>query len=65
MALCAVDQTLRGARCLELDSRTAKRLVGILMRASGASGMVGGQMMDLEGEGSIGPGRPHALMTAG
>jgi geranylgeranyl pyrophosphate synthase len=52
MVPLAVDQTLRAARDLELDSRAAKRLVGILMNASGANGMVGGQLMDLAGEGS-------------
>src|SRR5205823_2354450 len=46
----AVGQTLRGARALALDDRAAKRLVGILMYASGAAGMVGGQLMDLEAE---------------
>lgn len=52
MVPLAVDQTLRAARALHVDSGTAKRLVGILMQASGAGGMVGGQLMDLEGEGS-------------
>lgn len=52
MVPLAVDQTLRAARRLQLDSSTAKRLVGVLMQASGAGGMVGGQLMDLEGEGS-------------
>jgi geranylgeranyl pyrophosphate synthase len=52
MVPLAVDQTLRAARRLQLDSPTGKRLVGVLMQASGAGGMVGGQLMDLEGEGS-------------
>lgn len=52
MVPLAVEQTLRAARALHLDNRTAKRLVGTLMQASGAGGMVGGQLMDLEGEGS-------------
>lgn len=51
MVPLAVDQTVRGARRLGLDFAATKRLVGILMRASGAVGMVGGQLMDLEGEG--------------
>jgi geranylgeranyl pyrophosphate synthase len=50
MVPLAVRQTLRGAERLGLDDRTAGRLVGVLMHASGASGMVGGQLMDLEGE---------------
>jgi geranylgeranyl pyrophosphate synthase len=50
MVPLAVRQTLRGARHLGLDDATASRLVAILMQASGASGMVGGQLMDLEGE---------------
>jgi geranylgeranyl pyrophosphate synthase len=51
MVPIAVDLTLRAAARLDLDDATAKRLVAILMRASGASGMVGGQLLDLEGEG--------------
>lgn len=50
MVPLAVDQTMRAAQRLNLDARTAQRLVGVLMEASGASGMVGGQLMDLEGE---------------
>jgi geranylgeranyl pyrophosphate synthase len=50
MVPLAVRQTLRGAQRLGLDDRTASRLVGVLMHASGASGMVGGQLLDLEGE---------------
>ena len=50
MVPIAVQQTLRGAHALALDDQTASRLVGILMHASGASGMVGGQLLDLEGE---------------
>lgn len=50
MVPLAVRQTLHGARQLGLDERTSGRLVGLLMSASGASGMVGGQLMDLEGE---------------
>jgi geranylgeranyl pyrophosphate synthase len=50
MVPLAVKQTLRGARGLGLDQATEARLVNVLMRASGASGMVGGQLLDLEGE---------------
>lgn len=50
MVPLAVRQTLQGARQLGLDEKTGGRLVGVLMHASGASGMVGGQLMDLEGE---------------
>jgi geranylgeranyl pyrophosphate synthase len=51
MVPIAVDQTLRAARVLRLDAGTTKRLVSALMQASGATGMVGGQQMDLDGEG--------------
>ena len=51
MVPLAVEQTVRGARRLQLDAAAARRLVETLMQASGASGMVGGQLMDLEGEG--------------
>jgi geranylgeranyl pyrophosphate synthase len=50
MVPLAVQQTVLGARRLGLDAQTSHRLVSVLMRASGASGMVGGQLMDLEGE---------------
>lgn len=39
------------ARSLELDAATRRALVAELCRAGGAEGMVGGQLMDLEGEG--------------
>jgi geranylgeranyl pyrophosphate synthase len=39
------------ARSLELDRATRRALVTELCRAGGAEGMVGGQLMDLEGEG--------------
>ena len=51
MVPLAVQQTLRGARALALSPEAAGRLVGILMQASGAGGMVGGQLLDLQGEG--------------
>jgi geranylgeranyl pyrophosphate synthase len=47
----AVRQTLRGSAMLSLDDATSSRLVGILMEASGAAGMIGGQLLDLKGEG--------------
>ena len=50
MVPLAVRQTMRGARELGLDPADSNRLVGILMQASGASGMIGGQLLDLEGE---------------
>ena len=51
MVPLAVRQALRGSAMLCLDDATSNRLVGILMEASGASGMIGGQLLDLEGEG--------------
>jgi len=51
MVPIAVQQTLRGARALDLDESATRQLVSTLMRASGAAGMVGGQLMDLDGEG--------------
>jgi geranylgeranyl pyrophosphate synthase len=51
MVPLAVEQTVKGARDLSLGDSTTGRLVETLMRASGAAGMVGGQLMDLEGEG--------------
>ena len=50
MVPLAVALTLRGAEALGLQNGSSKRLVSVLMSASGASGMVGGQLMDLEGE---------------
>jgi geranylgeranyl diphosphate synthase, type II len=57
MVPLAVRQCLAGARSLRLDAATTTRLVRELMTASGASGMVGGQLLDLQGEG-------HALGIA-
>jgi geranylgeranyl pyrophosphate synthase len=51
-ARCAADS----ARRLGLDDDAVGAIVAELMRASGAGGMIGGQLLDLEGE-----GRPHAL----
>ena len=50
MVPLAVALTLRAAESLHLRNGASKRLVHVLMDASGASGMVGGQLMDLEGE---------------
>ena len=51
MVPLAVMETIRSARALGLDGKVTARLVGTLMRASGAAGMVGGQLLDLEAEG--------------
>jgi geranylgeranyl pyrophosphate synthase len=65
MVPIAVQQTVRGARALRLDRAAAKQLVATLMRASGAIGMVGGQLMDLEGEGrSLQVGELEAVHAA-
>jgi geranylgeranyl pyrophosphate synthase len=44
---CATD----AARALDLDDADTGAVVAELMRASGAGGMIGGQLLDLEGEG--------------
>jgi geranylgeranyl pyrophosphate synthase len=46
-ARCAAD----AARSLGLDDDAVASIVAELMRASGAGGMIGGQLLDLEGEG--------------
>ena len=46
-ARCAVD----AAHALGLDDDASAAIVVELMRASGAGGMIGGQLLDLEGEG--------------
>ncbi|MEO8622989.1 MAG: farnesyl diphosphate synthase [bacterium] len=51
-ALCAAQS----ARSLGLDATAVGAIVVELMQASGAGGMIGGQLLDLEGE-----GRPLAL----
>ncbi|HJQ21002.1 MAG TPA: farnesyl diphosphate synthase [Gemmatimonadaceae bacterium] len=51
MVPLAVSQVIRGARRMRLDEEPTRRLVRTLMRASGAEGMVGGQLKDLDGEG--------------
>ena len=50
MVPLAVTLTLRAAESLGLQNGASRKLVSVLMDASGASGMVGGQLMDLEGE---------------
>ena len=51
MVPLAVRCALAGTEALNLDDRAARRVVSELMRASGAGGMIGGQLLDLEGEG--------------
>jgi geranylgeranyl pyrophosphate synthase len=51
MVPLAVRCALAGTEALALDVRAARRIVSELMRASGAGGMIGGQLLDLEGEG--------------
>lgn len=45
--VCAAD----AARQLRLPDPVTRRIVTALMQASGAGGMIGGQLLDLEGEG--------------
>jgi geranylgeranyl pyrophosphate synthase len=47
----AVRAIIRGGENLGLEQRLIDRLVGALATASGASGMVGGQLLDLRAEG--------------
>jgi len=47
----AVKSIVRSGPLLGLDAGTVDRLVEILTEASGASGMVGGQLLDLRAEG--------------
>ena len=51
MVPLAAAAAFDAALALGLAPKTAGRVVGELMRASGANGMVGGQLLDLEGEG--------------
>jgi geranylgeranyl pyrophosphate synthase len=51
MVPLAVRCALYGAASLKLDDEQSRRIVSELMRASGAGGMIGGQLLDLEGEG--------------
>lgn len=56
MVPLAARAALLGARALGLSATIIQRLVSELMRASGAGGMIGGQLLDLHGE-----GRPLSL----
>ncbi|MEX0856380.1 MAG: polyprenyl synthetase family protein [Gemmatimonadota bacterium] len=47
----AARHALRAATALGLDTRTSRGIVSDLVRAAGAGGMVGGQGLDLLGEG--------------
>ncbi|HEY0969910.1 MAG TPA: farnesyl diphosphate synthase [Gemmatimonadales bacterium] len=51
MVPLAALEAFRAARALGLDEAGAAEVVRVLMHASGASGMIGGQLLDLEGEG--------------
>ncbi len=51
MVPLAVRCAVRGAGNLGLSSDTTARIVAALMQAAGAGGMIGGQLLDLEGEG--------------
>jgi geranylgeranyl pyrophosphate synthase len=63
----AVLQAWRGARSLGLEPEVGEGLVDVLAHAAGARGMVGGQALDLLGEGqSLGPDdldRLHRMKT--
>ena len=49
----AVRCLMAGATQMRLTTETATSAVGVLMHASGAAGMVGGQWRDLEAEGEV------------
>ncbi|MEK7402363.1 MAG: polyprenyl synthetase family protein [Gemmatimonadota bacterium] len=51
MVALAVTQAVQAAETLGLSADVTKRLVSVLMQSSGATGMVGGQLMDLMSEG--------------
>ncbi len=51
MVPLAVRAALDGADRLDVPRAVAGRIVAELMRASGAGGMIGGQLLDLDGEG--------------
>ncbi|HEY0777114.1 MAG TPA: polyprenyl synthetase family protein [Gemmatirosa sp.] len=51
MVPLAARCALEGARALGLPTATGGAIVRELMRASGAAGMIGGQQLDLDGEG--------------
>jgi geranylgeranyl pyrophosphate synthase len=58
---------LRASKKMDLDDAISRRIVSELNRASGAGGMVGGQALDLDGEGrrldSNGLDRLHGMKT--
>lgn len=56
MVPLAASAAFAAAKSLGLSARVGADFVAELMRASGAGGMIGGQLLDLEGE-----GRPLAL----
>jgi geranylgeranyl pyrophosphate synthase len=56
MVPLAARSAAESARALGLDEQAIGEIVADLMRASGAGGMIGGQLLDLEGE-----GRPLAV----
>src|SRR5438874_2013598 len=65
MVPLAVEQAIRGSRQLRLAPEATMRSVATLMHASGASGMVGGQLLDLMGEGrNLAVGDLEAVHTA-
>jgi len=51
MVPLAARAAWEASRALGLDDATSGAIVRVLMRASGAGGMIGGQLLDLEGEG--------------
>lgn len=51
MIPAAALQALRGARALGCDEVTSRRAAAVVVEAAGAGGMVGGQWLDLMGEG--------------
>ena len=51
MVPLAARAAAEAAAALGLDAAESAAIVGELMRASGAAGMIGGQLLDLEGEG--------------
>jgi geranylgeranyl pyrophosphate synthase len=51
MVPLAASAGFSAARALGLGATECGRVVATLMRASGAGGMIGGQLLDLEGEG--------------
>jgi geranylgeranyl diphosphate synthase type II len=52
MVPLAARSALDAALALGLEPDVAGEIVRVLMRASGAGGMIGGQLLDLEGEGT-------------